>query len=248
MKMCDAPHETGFGWRGWMDLPASEVLKPTGPWIDLSHPLSSDMPRVSFFPVPRFEQIMEMPEHPLNVTEMQMVVHLGTHVDSPRHFFRDGPAFEDIPIERLHGRGVTWRIDKAANSLIEPEDLEACTPKLEPGDILMLTTGWSDFVGSPKYDDEHPSLSLAAAEWIVAQKVKLLAVDFPTPDLPVAQRPEGFNWPVHHALLGDGVLVSEHLRNVDTLVGSRAEFVFCALNITKADGAPARVLGRRIAA
>lgn len=245
--MCDAPQEVGLGWQGWMDLPASGAVTPTGPWIDLSHPLSNTMPRVSFFPEPRFEQIMEMPEHPLNVTEMQMVVHIGTHVDSPRHFFRDGPAFEDVPIERLHGPGVVWRVDKGPNGVIEPADLEACTPPLQPGDILMLSAGWSGFVGSEKYDDQHPALSVAAAEWLVAHRVKLLAVDFPTPDLPVARRPEGFNWPVHHALLGSGVIVAEHLCNTAALEGSRAEFVFCALNIAKADGAPARVLARAIA-
>lgn len=245
--MCDAPQDVGLGWRGWMDLPEPVTITPTGPWVDLSHPLSSDMPRVSFFPEPRFEQIMEMPEHPLNVTEMQMVVHIGTHVDSPRHFYRDGPAFEDVPIERLHGPGVVWRVDKGPNGVIEPADLEACAPKLRPGDILLLSCGWSGYAGSAKYDDEHPALSVAAAEWLVAQRVKLLAVDIPTPDLPVALRPEGFNWPVHHVLLRDGVIVAEHLCNTGTLEGQRAEFVFCALNIARADGAPARVLARPIA-
>ncbi len=245
--MCDAPQEVGLGWRGWMDLPAPATITPIGSWVDLSHPLSIDMPRVSFFPKPRFEQIMEMPKHPLNVTEMQMVVHIGTHVDSPRHFYRDGPAFEDIPVERLHGPGVVWRIDKGPNGVIEPADLEACKPKVRPGDILLLSCGWSGYAGSSKYDDEHPALSIAAAEWIVAQRVKLLAVDIPTPDLPVALRPDGFNWPVHHALLRDGVIVAEHLCITNTLEGQRAEFVFCVLNIAKADGAPARVLARQIA-
>ena len=244
--MCDAPQEVGLGWRGWMDLPAPATITPIGSWVDLSHPLSIDMPRVSFFPKPRFEQIMELPKHPLNVPEMQMVVHIGTHVDSPRHFYRDGPAFEDIPVERLHGPGVVWRIDKGPNGVIEPADLEACKPKVRPGDILLLSCGWSGYAGSSKYDDEHPALSIAAAEWIVAQRVKLLAVDIPTPDLPVALRPDGFNWPVHHALLRDGVIVAEHLCNTETLEGQRAEFVCCALNIAKADGAPARVLARQI--
>ena len=245
--MCDAPQDVGLGWRGWMDLPAPEATTPTGPWVDLSHPLSSDMPRVSLFPEPRFEQIMEMPDHLLNVTEMQMVVHIGTHVDSPRHFYRDGPAFEDVPVERLHGPGVVWRVDKAPNGVIEAADLRACSPKLRPGDILLLSCGWSGYAGSAKYDDEHPAVSVAAAEWLVDQRVKLLAVDIPTPDLPVALRPEGFNWPVHHVLLRDGVIVAEHLCNTNSLEGQRAEFVFCALNIAKADGAPARVLARPIA-
>jgi len=46
---------------------------------------------------------------------------------------------------------------------------------------------------------------------------------------------------------GSTTIETEHLRNVKPLSGGRAEFVFCALNIAKADGAPARVLARPVA-
>jgi kynurenine formamidase len=49
---------------------------------------------------------------------------------------------------------------------------------------------------------------------------------------------------VHQVLLSNGVLVSEHLRNVAAIAGERVEFVFGALNIAAADGAPARVFAR----
>jgi arylformamidase len=80
----------------------------------------------------------------------------------------------------------------------------------------------------------------------VDRQVKLLAVDTPTPDIPVDKRPPGFDWPVHHTLLGDGVLISEQVANAHSLVGRRAEFLFLPLNIVGGDGAPARVLGRPI--
>jgi kynurenine formamidase len=72
---------------------------------------------------------------------------------------------------------------------------------LQPGDILALDTGWAERFGTEEYE-YHPSLSPEAADWLVRQRVKLLAVDFATPDLPVRRRPAGFNWPVHHRLLG----------------------------------------------
>src|ERR1700682_200586 len=106
--MCEASSPEHTGWRGWLDLPQMAVTAGSGPWLDLSHVLSHELPTVPFFPAPRFEQIMSQPKHPMNVTEMQMVVHLGTHVDAPRHFFSDGPAFHEIPLDRLHGPGVVW--------------------------------------------------------------------------------------------------------------------------------------------
>jgi len=243
--MCDTPTETAAGWLGWGDLPDAPATIATGPWADLSHLLSPDMPRVSFFPPPRFEQIWQMPERPINVTEMQMVVHVGTHIDAPRHFFEDGPALDQIPLERLHGPGVVVAVDKAPGQLVTAADLEA-GPPVEPGDIVALHTGWWRKAGSEAYDD-HPSLSEDAARWLVERRVKLVAVDMPTPDLPVQRRPDGFNWPVHHILLGNGVLICEHLTGHGHLVDRRAEFVINALNIAGSDGAPARVLARPIA-
>jgi kynurenine formamidase len=48
-------------------------------------------------------------------------------------------------------------------------------------------------------------------------------------------------------LLGNGVLVAENLAGLDQLAGERVEFMFSALNIEDSDGAPARVLARRLA-
>lgn len=244
--MCDARAYAGKGWKGWLELPSrGSADVPAGAWVDLSHPLDEDMPRVAFFPVPRFERILSFPEHPLNVTEMQMCVHTGTHVDAPRHFFEDGPAFHEIPVERLSGSGVVWRIEKEPGSVIEPTDFVAAHPKVRAGDIVALDTGWSGRVGTDSYED-HPCLSVQAAQWLVEHKVKLLAVDFPTPDLAVRRRAKGFDWPVHHVLLSHGVLVSEHLTHLRTLAGQRVEFAFLALNIQGSDGSPARVMARPV--
>lgn len=244
--MCDTKRYQGLGWKGWNVLPAAAPFTATGDWIDLSHVLNEQLPNVPFFPAPRFRRVMAQPEHPLNVTEIQMVVHLGTHVDAPRHFFSDGPAFHEIPLERLHGRGVVWRIAKEDYGVIDVADLEQARPRVRPGDIVAIDTGWSRYFGDPRYD-RHPNLSVAAAEWLVGQGIKLLAVDVVTPDLAVNRRAPGFDWPVHHVLLREGVLVSEHLTNLESLAGGHAEFMFNALNVEDADGAPARVLARRIA-
>ncbi|MGZ5126835.1 MAG: cyclase family protein [Burkholderiales bacterium] len=243
--MCDANDTTHTGWKGWLDIPPVEPTTAQGPWLDLSHVLSNDLPTVPFFPAPRFEQIMTQPQRPMNVTEMQMVVHLGTHVDAPRHFFSDGPAFHEIPLDRLHGRGVVWHIEKPDYGVIDVTDFDRARPHINAGDILAIFTGWSRYFGQERYD-RHPNLSVEAAEWLVAKRVKLVAVDFVTPDLAVNRREQGFNWPVHHVLLGRGVLVSEHITNLESLAGQRAEFMFSALNIRNSDGAPARVLARTI--
>lgn len=228
-------------WQGWQ---SGATGNDPSPWIDLSHPLRADLPRIPFFPPARFERVMSMPRDPLNVTEIQMVCHFGTHIDAPCHFIPDGPSVDQLPLDRLCGGGVVWRLLCEPDGIIVPEMLEAARPALEADDIVLLDTGWASRFGTPEYD-HHPSLDGAAAEWLVAHRVKLLGVDFATPDLAVHRRPIGFDWPIHHSLLSRGVLIAEHLTNLRVLAESRVEVMFLALNIEGADGAPCRVVARR---
>jgi kynurenine formamidase len=228
-------------WTGWGPSGTREERA----WVELSHPLRADLARIPFFPAARFTRIMDLARDRVNVTELQMVCHFGTHVDAPCHFIQDGPAFHEIPLERLHGPGVVWRLAVAPHGLIDVDMLAAARPELRPGDIVLLDTGWADQLGTPRYED-NPSLSEAAAAWLVERGAKLLGVDFATPDLAVNRRPSGFDWPVHHILLAGGVLIAEHLTNLHELAGHRIEAMFLALNVEGADGAPVRAIARRV--
>lgn len=242
--MCEAV-QPGTGWLGWNEFAASEPGVPAGPWIDLSYRVEPGMPCASIFDKPSFRRVREMPGHPFNVTELKMVVHAGTHIDSPRHYYLDGPAFEDIPLDRLHGPGVVWSVPCEPEEVIALARLTSMSPKLREGDILAIDTGWDRRFGTPAYD-RHPSLSVEAAHWLVEQKIKLFACDYATPDLVYDLRPEGFDWPVHRALLSRGILICEHLRGHGALAGRRVEFLFNALNIEGSDGAPVRALCRAV--
>jgi kynurenine formamidase len=241
--MCEACATSGTGWLGWIPLPERSAGRALGPWIELSHPVGPDMPCASIFARPSLSLVRQMPKDPFNVTELSMVVHAGTHVDSPRHYYLDGPAFEEIPFERLHGPGVVWRLEVEPEAVIGVGDLERRRPQLRPGDILALDTGWAARFGDESYE-RHPSLSAEAAAWLAGQRIKLLACDFATPDLVYRLRPQGFDWPVHRTLLSRGILICEHLTGHAALAGRHVEFIFGALPIAGSDGAPARVLAR----
>ena len=214
--------------------------------MDLSHPLSKATPRATIFPEPNFHRIRSLPEDPLNITEMQMVVHIGTHVDAPCHFLEDGPGFHEIPLDRLSGPGVVVTIEgKTAGQTIGVDDFRAANVDIRPSDIVVLHTGWGERAHTHDYHD-HPYVTPDAAGWLVEKKVKLFACDMPTPDMPTVRRPLDYDWPVHHILLRNGILISENVTGLKQLGGQRAEFMFVGLNIEGSDGAPARVLGRTV--
>jgi kynurenine formamidase len=244
--MCDCDLTLKCAWRGWLELPPPGEERGQGPWTDLTHTLTEDLSRSPAFPKPIFRHLLKMPEGNANITEIQMVVHHGTHVDAPRHFMIDGPTFDEIPLERLYGPAVIWRIEKGPLAVITADDFERASPRLQPGDMVLLDTGWAQYVDTEHYE-EHAYLSNDAAQWLVDQQVKLLGVDFSTPDMPAHRRPEGFTWPVHQILLSNGVLVAEHLANLRPLANQRVEVMFLALPIAGSDGAPARVIARPLA-
>lgn len=232
-------HPDVVRWQGWA-APESRG----GMWTDLSHVLNEEVSRVAMFPAPSFGRFMSFPDDPLNVTEIRMVAHVGTHLDAPSHFIPDGPAIDQIPLGRLHGQGVVWPVRRRAGETIGPDDLDGASPPARPGDMVLLDTGWSRWFGTAAYDD-HPWLSEAAASWLANRQVSLVGMDLPTPDLPVPRRPaQGFGWPVHKILLSRGVLIAEHLTGLASLSGQRVEIIIGALNVEGADGAPARILAR----
>ncbi len=82
-------------WQGWASRAAGA---PDHEWIELSRILTTGMPKISYFPDPRFSRLLSMPGDPLNLTEMQMAVHVGTHIDAPCHFIADGPEHRRRPL------------------------------------------------------------------------------------------------------------------------------------------------------
>ncbi len=244
--MCETAPKKTYGWKGWRDLPAPRIGSGTAPWIDLSHPVTETLSRIPHFPQPTFRKLQTKPPANSNVTEIQMVVHFGTHVDAPCHFVNGAPAMDQVPLERFYGPGVIWRIDAGDRRAIGVAELERATPRMQIGDIVLIDTGWWGHMNTDKYE-EHPFLTGEASDWLVAQGAKLVGVDFSSPDQASHYRSKDYDFPVHNTLLGNGVLIAEHLTNLTALAGKRVEIMFLAINIAGCDGAPARPVARALA-
>ena len=233
----------GVARRGAPDQAVGRVGSGEG-WLDLSHPIDPSAAPIGSFDVSaKLSHIKRMPRDPLNVSVVELCCHDGTHLDAPCHFIEGGEAIGEVEVQRLCGEGVVLRVSAEPFELIEPHHLEAGGPRVRKGDIVFLDSGWSGHVGKSSYFS-HPSLSAAAAEWLVEREVRLLGVDFVSPDLSASRRSEGFDWPIHQTLLRGGTLVAENLTNLEPLSGRRIEALCLPLPIVGADGSPARILAR----
>ena len=114
---------------------------------------------------------------------------------------------------------------------ITPDDLQQALAKsklsLQPGDAVVIRTGWSKLVGkeNQRYGTANAGIGIAAGQWLVTQDPMLIAAD----NCCVEVRPseKGHNLPVHSMMLiQHGIYLLENLV-LEQLAGANAhEFAF----------------------
>jgi kynurenine formamidase len=210
--------------------------------VDLSRVIYDGMPKIPVLPDVHVQKCLSLDKgHPLNVTELSLPCHAGTHVDAPIHIVPDGKSIEELPIESFIGPGAVIRVSKSGGEEVTASDLENSGVAVNAGDILMLYTGWDEKFESPDYN-LHPYLSVDAAEWMVKKRIKMFGIDCITVDLPTPLRPKGFDFPVHRMLLGNGVLIAENVTNLGSIVGRTSRILALPLRVKGSDAGHARIV------
>lgn len=210
--------------------------------VDLTFTIHEGM---TTFPVPwhPFVEITVLGRHGLEQRETRKLVigtHTGTHCDAPRHFVPGGQTVDQLSLDTLIGPAFV--LDFSSARPFEEIDVPAFEAQLghRRPERLVMRFDWSDRWGSLSYYSDHPFISEAAARWIVAHGVRLLAMDTPMPDDPQNGRGSEHDSPNHKILLANGVVLVEYLCNLKLLRGRDVDLTVLPLKILEGDGAPAR--------
>ncbi|MGB5418378.1 cyclase family protein [Algibacter sp.] len=175
-----------------------------------------------------------------NASTLTFYSHCGTHMDAPIHFNVSNQTIDDIPVADVIGRA--WVVDVrhiGARGLINPEHIpQNIKEKFIQGDSLILWTGWSKYVNTPKYRDELPRISESLALWCLDKKVKMIGVEPPS----VADVNNLTEVTTIHEILLKGVVIIEGLTNLEKLQSNCVELIALPLKIKNGDGSPARVI------
>ena len=216
--------------------------------VDLTQPFGPSVYNPRGFPPVRVEQLPCPPGAALRDTLVEFVVHVGTHIDAPRHLRERTQDVAGLALEALIGPAVAWALECPEPREISADELRAARPQPQAGDQVYVWTGWDRHFGdAPRYA-AHPHLSADAAAWLVERRRSLIGIDTPTPDLAVGARAEGFAFPVHRALLGAGIPIVENVAGLRAVAGRRFRGFVCPIPLVGADGAPARVFAQLEAA
>ena len=210
--------------------------------LDVSHPLFTGMPGIPTLPAVDVAPWSEMSQGaPLSTSRVTVSSHSGTHIDAPIHAVEEGQSIDQIPLERFTGPGVVLSVPSHAGDVLTVDQLLAGGPAVQRGDMVLVHTGWDAQFGEAAYHD-HPSLSPGVGEWAVDTGINLLGVDTLTPDLPVARRGEGFEFPLHRTLLGNGVLIAENLRGLGDAAGQRVTVYAFPVSVRGGDAGSVRMV------
>ena len=167
----------------------SEVVDPKSglQLYELSHVWGHGVPSMPGDDDVKMHRSVKHGQHGVMTHRITMVMHSGTHMNAPIHMIQGGVAVADIPLDSLCGNGVVISVPKKRWELISVEDLENAKPKIERGDFVVIVTGWHHkYSDSLEYWGESPGLSSEAASWLASMEVKLVAVDTPQIDHPLA--------------------------------------------------------------
>ncbi|HZW54876.1 MAG TPA: cyclase family protein [Nitrososphaerales archaeon] len=207
-------------------------------WIDISVGLREGMVHWPGNPPFLIERVTDMSRgDSANVSKLSMGSHTGTHVDAPVHFIPGGKSLDEIPVEAMIGPA---RIIEIANKeKITQEELEGC--KIQGDErILFRTVNSLRAWNSDTFVEDFVFISKEAASYLASLRVRTVGVDY----LSVG----GFKSDAvetHRALLGAGVCIIEGL-DLSRVIAGSYELICLPIKVVGGDGAPARVLVRRL--
>jgi len=213
-------------------------------WLDLTRPFDGSAEHSLALEDPRIETLGDVEADGANVQRVTFPTHSGTHVDAPLHVVPGGSTIDETPLSRLLSEGVVLGVDAEEARPVDAVDLRGLD-ELRDGDAVLLSFGWAEHAGTNRYH-RYPWLSIDLADRLVERDVALLGTDTLSPDEPRGLRGGGDPYPVHRRLLGTGAPIVENLADISGLVGERVQVVCLPLRLRGGDGAPARVLARRL--
>ncbi|QEC77743.1 cyclase family protein [Mucilaginibacter ginsenosidivorax] len=142
------------------------------------------------------------------IGKIEMVTNTGTYIDCPFHRFEHGADLAEVSLEQFANlEAITVN---ACNATSIGADF--FSDKDVRGKAVIVFTGWSKHWNTDAYFESHPYLTAEAAQYLKEQEVKLVGIDSHNID-----DTTGKSRPVHTTLLGAGILIVEHLCNLDKL-------------------------------
>ena len=203
----------------------TQIIEPTGP----------DARRK--FVIHKHDALLEIPGNVRPegewyiMSDVELMDHVGTHIEVPLHCLQEGADLAQIPVEQLVGDAVILDLTGAeAKGGVTLEQVQAAAQAaggVRQGDIVLCR------MGVTKY------FSTASLQWLVEQGMKLMGVDSGGVELSHDKTHANVN---HLLLFRAGIPLIENLAHLDQLTQSRVQVYALPVPVRGLDAFPLRVI------
>ena len=187
-------------------------------FIDLSHTIESGMITYKGLPAPLICDYLSREKSrefyaagtEFQIGRIEMVANTGTYLDCPFHRYEDGHDLSELALERCANlEGVLIeanyrQVKEIGQKFFEEKDVR--------GKAVLVHTNWSEHWRTDAYFEDHPYLTEEAANYLKDQGAVLVGIDSHNID-----DTRGRSRPVHSVLLKAGILIVEHMCNLQEL-------------------------------
>ncbi|HCA48707.1 MAG TPA: hypothetical protein DEP45_15545 [Armatimonadetes bacterium] len=208
--------------------------------IDVTGPVENGMwsygppyPEALIEEIPRPEFV----EHVTYSWRFELGAQTGTYLETSLHVRRDGPELIEVPVQELVMRDAcVLRVPCEPDQRIERWDLEACGVVPQPGDAIIVATGWDSHWNAADFVSNCPWFSYDAMRWILDHEPFVMCGDMPRFDS--WAEPQHF-WP---EFFDRGTLLLAPLVNLGAIEGKRVRLTALPLKVAESCAAPCRVV------
>jgi arylformamidase len=196
--------------------------------IDLSHTIEQGMITFKGLPAPIICDYLSREASrnfyeagtEFQIGKIEMVSNTGTYVDSPFHRYADGEDLSEVGVERFAElEGIVVRADFKSGIEVGKKYFEGLQLKDK---AVLVNTNWSRHWRTDAYFENHSFITEEAAIFLRDAGVKLVGIDSHNIDDTRTK-----SRPVHSVLLKAGIIIAEHLCNLDQI--PEGKFVFNAV-------------------
>ena len=165
------------------------------------------------------------------MSDVELMDHVGTHIEAPLHCLKDGMGLSQIPLEKLIGEAVILDLrDACSDSGVTLEQVKKAVDDaggLKRDDIVFCMMGETDY------------FSTEAIRWLVDSGIKLMGVDSAGVEIPHTVSHVNEN---HLALFRADIPLIERLAHLDKLSKPRVKVYALPIPVEGLDAFPLRVI------
>lgn len=165
------------------------------------------------------------------MSDVELMNHVGTHIEVPFHCLKQGADLAQVPIEQLVGETVILDLSNAEAeggvTLAQVQTAAQVAGGIHAGDIVFAR------MGPTRY------FSTEGLQWLVDQGIKLMGVDSGGVELSHDETHANIN---HLVLFRAGIPLIENLTHLDQVPVPRAMVYALPVPVSGLDAFPLRVI------